>query len=111
MLTDINSAELIKHASNSFLAMKISFINVAADLCEAADGDIRRVAEEIGLDRRIGPASLRPQIGFGGFCFPKDLQAFVRIAEKFGCDFSLLAEVERINQRRIDLFAEKAKKE
>ena len=111
LLTDINSAELIKHASNSFLAMKISFINMVADLCEAAHGDIKRVAEGIGLDRRIGPAFLRPGIGFGGFCFPKDLQAFIRIAEKFGCDFSLLAEVERINQRRVDLFLEKAKRE
>jgi UDPglucose 6-dehydrogenase len=111
VLTDINSAELIKHASNSFLAMKISFINIVADLCEVAHGDIKRVAEGIGLDRRIGPAFLRPGIGFGGFCFPKDLQAFIRIAEKFGCDFSLLAEVEKINRRRIDLFVEKAKKE
>ena len=111
VITDTNSAELIKHASNSFLAMKISFINIVADLCEAAGADINKVAEGIGLDPRIGSSFLRPGIGFGGFCFPKDLQAFVRIAEKFGCDFSLLKEVERINQSRIDGFLGKIKKE
>jgi len=111
LVTDINSAELVKHASNSFLAMKISFINLVADLCEAARADINKVAEGIGLDRRIGSSFLRPGIGFGGFCFPKDLQAFVRIAEKLGCDFSLLKEVERINLRRLDHFVEKVKKE
>lgn len=111
VVTDINSAELIKHASNSFLAMKISFINLIADLCEAVGADIDKVAEGIGLDRRIGPSFLRPGIGFGGFCFPKDLQAFVRIAEKLGCDSSLLQEVERINLRRVDHFIEKVKRE
>jgi len=109
--TDTNSAELIKHASNSFLAMKISYINLIADLCDAAGADINKVAEGIGLDRRIGPSFLRPGIGFGGFCFPKDLQAFVRIAEKFGCDFSLLREVERINLNRVDRFLDKVKQE
>jgi UDPglucose 6-dehydrogenase len=111
LVTDINSAELVKHASNSFLAMKISFINLVADLCEVAGADINMVAEGIGLDRRIGSTFLRPGIGFGGFCFPKDLQAFVRIAEKLGCDFSLLKEVERINSRRLEHFVEKVKKE
>jgi UDPglucose 6-dehydrogenase len=111
VVTDTNSAELIKHASNSFLAMKISFINMVADLCEAAGADINQVAEGIGLDPRIGPSFLQPGIGFGGFCFPKDLQAFVRIAEKFGCDFSLLEEVERVNQTRVDKFVRKIKKE
>ncbi|MCU1271969.1 MAG: UDP-glucose 6-dehydrogenase [Acidobacteriaceae bacterium] len=111
VVTDTNSAELIKHASNSFLATKISFINMVADLCEAAGADIGKVAEGIGLDSRIGPSFLRPGIGFGGFCFPKDLQAFVRIAEKFGCDFNLLKEVERINHRRVVKFVEKIKNE
>src|SRR5271167_3051455 len=111
VVTDIASAELVKHASNSFLAMKISFVNLVADLCEVAGADINRVAEGIGLDRRIGSAFLNPGIGFGGFCFPKDLQAFVRIAEKLGCDFSLLKEVERINLRRLEHFVEKVKKE
>ena len=111
VVTDTNSAELIKHASNSFLAMKISFVNMVADLCEAAGADINQVAEGIGLDPRIGSSFLKPGIGFGGFCFPKDLQAFVRIAGKFGCDFSLLREVERINQTRVERFVEKIRRE
>jgi UDPglucose 6-dehydrogenase len=111
MVTDTNSAELIKHASNSFLAMKISFVNMVADLCEAAGADISQVAEGVGLDPRIGSSFLQPGIGFGGFCFPKDLQAFVRIAEKFGCDFNLLKEVERINQNRVAKFVETIRKE
>jgi UDPglucose 6-dehydrogenase len=111
LVTDTKSAELIKHASNSFLAMKISFINMAADLCEAVGADVTRVAEGMGLDPRIGDAFLKPGIGFGGFCFPKDLQAFIRIADKCGCDFSLLREVENINQRRIERFVEKVRKE
>jgi UDPglucose 6-dehydrogenase len=111
LVTDTGSAELIKHASNSFLAMKISFINMVANLCEAVGADVTRVAQGMGLDPRIGPAFLNPGIGFGGFCFPKDVQAFIRIAEKSGCDFSLLKEVEKINQRRVDLFVEKIRKE
>jgi UDPglucose 6-dehydrogenase len=111
IVTDTNSAELIKHASNAFLATKISFINMVADLCEAAGADVSKVAQGMGLDPRIGPAFLRPGIGFGGFCFPKDLQAFVRIAENFGCDFSLLKEVEKINVRRADQVISKLKKE
>ena len=111
LVTDTSSAELIKHASNSFLAMKISFINMVANLCEVVGGDVTQVAEGIGLDPRIGSAFLKPGIGFGGFCFPKDIQAFVRIADKAGCDFSLLKEVEKINMRRIEHFAEKVRKE
>lgn len=111
LVTDTNSAELIKHASNSFLAMKISFINMVSELCEAVGADVTRVAEGMGLDPRIGPTFLQPGIGFGGFCFPKDLQAFIRIAQKSGCDFSLLKEVENINLRRIPFFIEKIRKE
>lgn len=111
IVTDTNSAELIKHASNAFLATKISFINMVSDLCEAAGADVAKVAEGMGLDPRIGPAFLKPGIGFGGFCFPKDLQAFVRIAETFGCDFSMLKEVESINIRRADRLISKLKKE
>jgi UDPglucose 6-dehydrogenase len=111
LVTDTGSAELIKHASNSFLAMKISFINMVANLCEAVGADVSKVAEGMGLDPRIGPAFLNPGIGFGGFCFPKDVQAFIRIAEKSGCDFSLLKEVEKINQRRVEHFLEKIRKE
>ncbi len=111
IVTDTNSAELVKHASNSFLAMKISFINLVADACEAAGADIARVAEGIGSDQRIGQSFLNPGIGFGGSCFPKDLQAFVRIGEQFGCDFSLLKEVENINLRRAEQFVAKVRKE
>jgi len=111
LVTDTGSAELIKHASNSFLAMKISFINMVANLCEAVGADVTKVAEGMGLDPRIGPAFLNPGIGFGGFCFPKDVQAFIRIAEKSRCDFSLLKEVEKINQRRVEHFQEKIAKE
>jgi UDPglucose 6-dehydrogenase len=111
LATDTNSAELIKHASNSFLAMKISFINMVANLCEVVGADVTKVAEGMGLDPRIGSSFLNPGIGFGGFCFPKDVQAFIRIAEKSGCDFSLLKEVEKINQRRVEHFVEKLRKE
>ena len=111
LVTDTNSAELIKHASNSFLAMKISFINMVANLCEIVGADVTKVAEGMGLDPRIGPAFLNPGIGFGGFCFPKDVQAFIRIAEKAGCDFSLLREVEKINQRRVEHVVEELRRE
>lgn len=111
IVTDTNSAELIKHASNSFLAMKISFINMVADLCDAVGADVTQVALGMGMDQRIGSAFLKPGVGFGGFCFPKDVQAFVRIAAKAGCDFSLLKEVENINKRRIEHFVEKVRKE
>ncbi|MBZ5616792.1 MAG: UDP-glucose/GDP-mannose dehydrogenase family protein [Acidobacteriia bacterium] len=111
IVTDTNSSELIKHASNSFLAMKISFINMVADLCEAVGADVTKVALGMGMDPRIGPAFLNPGIGFGGFCFPKDVQAFVRIASQAGCDFSLLKEVENINKRRVAHVVEKVRKE
>lgn len=100
LVTDIESAELIKHASNAFLAMKISFVNALADVCERAGADVKWVAKGVGLDRRIGQSFLNAGIGFGGYCFPKDLQAFVKIAEKLGYDFALLKEVERINRGR-----------
>jgi UDPglucose 6-dehydrogenase len=109
IVTDINSAELIKHASNSFLATKISFINAVADICEKTGANIRDVSYGIGLDKRIGKSFLEAGIGFGGFCFPKDLQAFIRIAEKCGYDFKLLKEVEKINVERITLVVEKIK--
>jgi UDPglucose 6-dehydrogenase len=111
LVTDTNSAELIKHASNSFLAMKISFINMVADLCEVVGADIGKVSQGMGLDPRIGNSFLNAGIGFGGFCFPKDVQAFIRIAEKSGCNFALLREVERINQQRIVSFTEKVRQE
>ncbi len=110
LVTDIRSAELIKHASNSFLALKISFANALADVCELAGGDILQVTKGVGLDKRIGRAFLNAGIGFGGSCFPKDVKAFVKIAEKSGYDFALLREVERINQRRGEMVLEKLKR-
>jgi len=110
LVTDIKSAELIKHASNSFLATKISFINAIAEICEKVGADVEKVAEGMGLDPRIGKEFLKAGLGFGGFCFPKDLQAFVRIAEKIGYDFTLMKEVERINKARIDVAVEKLRK-
>lgn len=95
--TDIKSAEIIKHASNSFLATKISFINAISNICDKVGADIVEVAKGIGLDRRIGEKFLSAGIGFGGFCFPKDLSAFIRISEKVGYDFALLKEVQEIN--------------
>lgn len=100
VITDLESAELIKHASNSFLATKISFINAVAVICEKTGADVEKVAEGMGYDRRIGASFLQAGIGFGGFCFPKDLQAFVRIAEKLNYNFALLKEVEKINKNR-----------
>lgn len=97
------SAEIIKHASNAFLAMKISFINAVANLCEAVDANVEHVSQGIGSDRRIGPQFLRPGIGYGGSCFPKDVAAFRSVASELGVDLGLLAEVEKINtgqQRR-----------
>src|SRR5271156_576794 len=95
--TSTKSAEIIKHASNAFLALKISFINAVSNLCEAADADVEQVARGIGMDSRIGPKFLRPGIGYGGSCFPKDVAAFRSVAEQMGVDFSLLNEVEKIN--------------
>ncbi len=109
LVTDIASAELIKHASNSFLALKITFANAVADVCEAAGADIQEVVKGVGLDKRIGRAFLNAGIGFGGSCFPKDLRAFVKIAEKNGYEFALLKEVERINRQRQALVVEKLK--
>lgn len=110
VVTTINSAELIKHASNSFLALKISYANMVADLAEALGADVQEVVRAVGLDPRIGRAFLNPGLGFGGFCLPKDLQAFVRLAERSGVDFSMLKEAEKINRRRIDRFIEKIRR-
>jgi UDPglucose 6-dehydrogenase len=109
VMTDVSTAELIKHAANAFLSTKISFINMVADLCEKVGADVTAVARGIGLDSRIGPQFLEAGIGYGGYCFPKDLRAFIRLAEEHGVDFSLLQEVERINQRRVDVFVGKVR--
>src|SRR5436189_5782648 len=97
LVTDINSAELIKHAANSFLALKISYINAVSAICEASGADVEKVADGIGMDRRIGRHFLNAGIGYGGSCFPKDIAAFIRISERLGAPFDLLKEVQRIN--------------
>lgn len=107
--TSTKSAEIIKHASNAFLAMKISFINAVSNLCEATDANIEQVARGIGLDSRIGPRFLRPGIGYGGSCFPKDVAAFRSVAENMGIDFSLLTEVEKINAQQKKRFLAKVR--
>ena len=107
IVTDINSAELIKHAANSFLALKISYINAIANVCEAAGANVQEVAQGIGLDERIGCRFLNAGIGFGGSCFPKDLSAFIKIAEQVGYDFRLLKEVQHINTNQMERFVKK----
>ncbi|MFH0806958.1 MAG: UDP-glucose/GDP-mannose dehydrogenase family protein [Elusimicrobiota bacterium] len=107
VVTDIKSAELIKHASNSFLAMKISFINAVGNICEKVGADVTKVAHGMGLDKRIGRAFLDAGPGFGGFCFPKDLEAFYWISKKVGYDFGLLHEVKKINEEQKKNIAKK----
>ena len=107
VVTDINSAELIKHASNSFLSMKISFINAVSQICERAGADVAQVADGMGLDPRIGRSFLNAGAGFGGFCFPKDLEAFIKIAEQIGYDFELLKAVRNVNEQQKRAFAAK----
>jgi len=107
IITDINSAELIKHACNSFLALKISYANALAAICEASHANIEDVAHGMGLDKRIGRAFLNAGIGYGGSCFPKDISAFVHIADHLGYDFQLLKEVQRINAAQIQRFLKK----
>ena len=107
VMTNTSTAELIKHAANAYLSMKISFIDMVSDLCEKVGADVTDVARGIGLDARIGPQFLDAGIGYGGYCFPKDVRAFIYLAEEQGVDFSLLREVERINQRRVEVFIRK----
>jgi UDPglucose 6-dehydrogenase len=101
---DINSAELIKHAANSFLALKISYANALSEICEAAGADVIKVTEGIGTDKRIGRAFLNAGLGYGGSCFPKDIAAFIAIARQLGSPFGLLEEVQRINDRQFKRF-------
>jgi len=104
LVTDINSAELIKHAANSFLALKISYINAVSAICEASGADVEKVADGIGMDRRIGRHFLNAGIGYGGSCFPKDIAAFITISDQLGVPFALLKEVQRINVAQKDRF-------
>ena len=110
IFTDIKSAEIIKHASNSFLAAKISFINAIANICELAGADVEKVADGMGFDKRIGRAFLNAGIGYGGFCFPKDAEAFIRISEKLGYDFKMLKAVQEINAMQKKNFVKKIEK-
>jgi len=107
MVTDINSAELIKHAANSFLALKISYINAVSTICEASGADVQKVADGIGADKRIGRSFLSAGLGYGGSCFPKDIAAFIAISEQLGTPFNLLKEVQRINQSQRERFVKK----
>jgi UDPglucose 6-dehydrogenase len=110
LVTTISSAELIKHASNSFLALKISYANVIADLCERIGADVEEVTHAMGLDPRIGGQFLKAGLGFGGFCFPKDIQAFIHLSATVGVEFDMLKAAERVNKQRIDRFFEKVHK-
>jgi UDPglucose 6-dehydrogenase len=107
IVTDINSAELIKHAANSFLALKISYINAVSVICELSGANIQEVANGMGMDVRIGRKFLDASLGFGGSCFPKDLSAFIKISEQMGYHFDLLKEVQRINVTQMDRFLKK----
>lgn len=109
IVTDIRSAELIKHASNSFLAIKVSYINAISKICELSGADVLKVAQGMGLDKRIGRTFLDAGLGFGGFCLPKDLDAFIKISEKLGYNFELLKIVRRINDDQVSSFIKKIK--
>jgi UDPglucose 6-dehydrogenase len=109
IVTSAKSAELIKHASNAFLAMKISFINAVASICETVGANVQQVCQGIGTDSRIGPRFLNPGIGYGGSCFPKDLMAFRAVARECGYEFRLLDEVMRINEDQRHRFVRKVR--
>ncbi len=107
IVTDINSAELIKHAANSFLALKISYINAVSVICELSGANVQEVALGMGMDARIGRRFLDASLGFGGSCFPKDLSAFIHISESMGYDFGLLKQVQHINTSQMERFVKK----
>lgn len=109
LVTDINSAELIKHAANSFLSLKISYINAVSAICEASGADVEMVADGIGMDKRIGRNFLNAGLGYGGSCFPKDVKAFIAISEQLGTPFGLLKEVEHINAQQLERFIKKVR--
>lgn len=111
IITDVHSAEIIKYASNAFLAMKISFINAVADLCELAEADVTVVAKGMGYDHRIGHNFLNAGLGFGGSCFPKDVESFIHTSGKMGYDFRVLKEVLAVNQGRVPHLLAKMEKE
>ncbi len=106
LVTDINSAELIKHAANSFLALKISYANALSEICEVTGADVEKVVEGIGMDKRIGRSFLNAGLGYGGSCFPKDIAAFIALSDQAGTPFNLLKEVEKINVRQLNRFVD-----
>lgn len=110
VVTNRETAELIKHASNSFLALKVSFINAIANICESVGGDVVKVAEGMGYDSRIGPGFLDAGVGYGGYCLPKDLAAFIKMSEDAGYDFELLKAVRQINNTQQELVVDKVRK-
>ena len=110
LITDVESAELIKYASNAFLAMKISFANAIADICELTGADVLQVINGMGHDHRIGRQHLQPGLGYGGSCFPKDVDSLIQTAQKFNYDFKLLKSVAEINRQRADRFVQKIEK-
>jgi UDPglucose 6-dehydrogenase len=110
IVTDVQSAEIIKYASNAFLASKISFINAIADLCEAAGADVTQVMKGMGLDSRIGPAFLQAGLGYGGSCFPKDTDSLIHTAARLGCDFKFLRAVVEVNRERSNRFVDTIRK-
>ena len=109
VVTDLNTAEIIKHASNAFLAMKVSFINLVAMLCEATGADVENVAAALRMDRRIGASHLHAGVGFGGYCLPKDLRALSHVGEELGVDMSLLRAVSAINDRQVAATVDKVR--
>ncbi|MCM8762571.1 MAG: UDP-glucose/GDP-mannose dehydrogenase family protein, partial [Candidatus Omnitrophica bacterium] len=109
VFTDVKSAEIIKHASNSFLALKISYINAISQICEKVGADVEKVAEGMGYDKRIGKDFLKAGVGWGGSCFPKDVAAFIKMGEDIGYPFNLLKEVQKINKEQRLLVIKKAK--
>jgi UDPglucose 6-dehydrogenase len=106
IITDVPSAEMIKYASNAFLATKISFMNAIASICELAGADVTQVAKAVGLDARIGPAFLGAGLGYGGSCFPKDTESLLHTAAALGYDFRLLRSVVDINRERAGVFVD-----
>ncbi|MDY6850824.1 MAG: nucleotide sugar dehydrogenase, partial [Thermodesulfobacteriota bacterium] len=107
LVTNVETAEMVKYASNAFLATKISFINEMANMCELVGADVHKVAKGMGLDKRIGPKFLHPGPGFGGSCFPKDTQALARLAKEKGYDFKIVKSVIEVNQRQQERMVEK----
>ncbi len=110
IITDVHSAEIIKYASNAFLATKISFINAIADICEMVGADVTHVVKGMGYDSRIGAAFLQPGLGYGGSCFPKDTESLLHTAQKYGVEFELLKQVVEVNRKRVPHFLDSMRK-